>query len=60
MWVFTYKLDKDGFVIKYKARLIIQGDLQVLQFKDTYIATLAIYVFRLLIAIAIYFNLDIY
>jgi len=51
MWVFTYKLDKDGFVIKYKARLIIQGDLQVLQFKDTYIATLATRVFRALIAI---------
>jgi len=29
MWVFTYKLDKDGFVIKYKARFIIRGDLQV-------------------------------
>jgi hypothetical protein len=60
MWVFTYKLDKNGFVIKYKARLVIRGDFQVLQFKDTYAATLAICVFRLLIAIAVYFNLDIY
>ena len=60
MWVFTYKLDKDGFVIKYKARLIVQGDLQVSQFKDTYIATLAARVFKALIAIAAYFNLDIY
>jgi len=59
MWVFTYKLDKDGFVIKYKARLIVQGDLQVSQFKDIYIATLAAQVFRALIAIAAYFNLDI-
>ena len=60
MWVFTYKLNKDGFVIKYKARLVIQGDLQVSQFKDIYIATLAEQVFRALIAIAAYFNLDIY
>jgi len=29
MWVFTYKLDEDGFVIKYKARLVVRGDLQV-------------------------------
>jgi len=60
MWVFTYKLDKDGFIIKYKARLVIRGDLQVSQFKDTYAATLAIRVFKALIAIAAYFNLDIY
>jgi hypothetical protein len=60
MWVFSYKLDEDGFVIKYKARLIIRGDLQVSQFKDTYAATLAARVFRALIAIAAFFNLDIY
>jgi len=60
MWVFTYKLNKDGFVIKYKACLIIRGDLQVSQFKDTYAATLAARVFKALIAIAAYFNLDIY
>jgi hypothetical protein len=60
MWVFSYKLDKDGFVIKYKARLVIRGDLQVSQFKDTYIATLAARVFKALIAIVAFFNLDIY
>jgi hypothetical protein len=60
MWVFSYKLDEDGFVIKYKARLIIRGDLQVSQFKDTYAATLAARVFRALIAIVAFFNLDIY
>jgi hypothetical protein len=60
MWVFSYKLDEDGFVIKYKARLVVQGDFQVSQFKDTYAATLAARVFRALIAIAAFFNLDIY
>ena len=60
MWVFTYKLDKDGFIIKYKACLVVRGDLQVSQFKDIYAATLATQVFRVLIAIAAYFNLDIY
>jgi len=29
MWVFTYKLDEDGFIIKYKACLVVRGDLQV-------------------------------
>jgi hypothetical protein len=58
MWVFSYKLDEDGFVIKYKARLVVQGDLQVSQFKDTYAATLAARVFRALIAIVAFFNLE--
>jgi hypothetical protein len=60
MWVFSHKLDEDGFIIKYKARLVVRGDLQVSQFKDTYAATLAARVFRALMAIAAFFNLDIY
>ena len=59
MWVFTYKLDEDGYLLKYKARLVVRGDLQILQFKDTYAATLAARVFRALMAIAAYFNLNI-
>ena len=27
MWVFTYKLDEDGYLLKVKARLIVHGDL---------------------------------
>ena len=27
MWVFKYKTDSDGFIIKYKSRLVIKGDL---------------------------------
>ena len=59
MWVFTYKLNKDGYLLKFKARLVVRGDLQVSQFKDTYTTTLAAKVFRALIAIAAYFNLNI-
>ena len=29
MWVFTYKLDEDGYLLKFKAQLVVQGDLQV-------------------------------
>jgi hypothetical protein len=27
MWVFTYKFDEDGLLYKYKARLVVRGDL---------------------------------
>jgi hypothetical protein len=27
MWVFTYKFDEDGYLLKYKARLVVRGDL---------------------------------
>jgi len=27
-WVFTYKFDKEGYLLKYKARLVVRGDLQ--------------------------------
>ena len=57
MWVFTYKFDEDGYLLKYKARLVLRGDLQE-QYGDTYAATLAIRNFRALIAIANYFNLE--
>jgi hypothetical protein len=41
MWVFTYKIDQDGYLTSFKARLVIRGDLQEL-LEDTYVATLAI------------------
>jgi hypothetical protein len=40
MWVFTYKFDKDSYLTKFKARLVVRGDLQQV-YKDTYVATLA-------------------
>jgi hypothetical protein len=60
MWVYTYKLDTDGFLERYKARLVIRGDLTRSIYEDTYAATLAIRVFRCLIAIAAYFGMELY
>jgi hypothetical protein len=28
MWTFLYKFDTDGYLVKYKARLCVRGDLQ--------------------------------
>src|SRR3954453_8890522 len=51
-WVFKYKYDKHGFLIKFKARICVRGDLQPLSEKDTYAATLAAKSFRILMALA--------
>ncbi|ERF70143.1 hypothetical protein EPUS_00330 [Endocarpon pusillum Z07020] len=40
LWVFKYKFDTDGYLIKFKARLCVRGDLQSTE-QDTYAATLA-------------------
>ena len=57
-WVFTYKFDEEGHLIKYKARLVVRGDLQPKQDEETYAATLAARVFRFLMAVAAHFNLE--
>ena len=41
IWVFKYKGDSDGNLIKYKSRLIARGDLQIIQ-KDIYAIIAAI------------------
>jgi hypothetical protein len=59
MWVFTYKFDSNGNLVKYKARLVVRGDLQKdSRFQDNYAATLAARIFRALMAIAAYFDLE--
>ena len=60
IWVYTYKLDTNGFLERYKARLVIRGDLTRSIYEDIYVATLAIRVFRCLIVIAAYFELELY
>jgi hypothetical protein len=45
IWVYTYKFDTNGFLERYKARLVIQGDLTRFIYKDTYVATLILRVF---------------
>jgi hypothetical protein len=57
MWVFSYKTDGDGYLSRFKARLVVRGDLQAL-IDNTYVATLAIRNFCALIAIANYFDLE--
>lgn len=57
MWVFTYKFDEDGYLCRFKARLVIRGDLQQ-PYGDTYAATLAARTFRALVAISNQFGLE--
>jgi hypothetical protein len=59
-WVFTNKFDEEGYLLKHKARLVVQGDLQLKQDKETYAATLATRLFQFLMAITAYFDLEAY
>jgi hypothetical protein len=58
MWTFVYKLDTDGYLVKYKAHLCIRGDLQEPTYLDTYTTTLAARIFRTLMVIIAAFNLE--
>ncbi|KAF5203380.1 Reverse transcriptase family protein, partial [Thalictrum thalictroides] len=57
-WVFTYKFDEAGYLLKFKARICVRGDLQAKSEEDNYAATLAFQIFRLLVAIITYFDLE--
>jgi hypothetical protein len=46
----------NGYLLKYKARLVVRGDLQE-QYSDTYAATLAARLFRALMALTCAFSL---
>lgn len=58
LWVFTYKFDQDGYLIKFKARICARGDLQSTE-EETYAATLTSQIFRAMMAIAAAFDLEI-
>ena len=60
MWVWTYKFDENDCLERYKARLCVRGDYWKNAEQETYAATLATRVFRTLMAIAAYFDLDIF
>ena len=49
--------DKDGYLLKHKARLVARGDLQYTA-EDTYAATLAAQAFRAVMAILAAFDLE--
>jgi hypothetical protein len=58
-WVWKHKTNEDGYLIKHKARLCVRGDLEKLpSTEETFAATLAARVFRALMAIAAYFDLE--
>ena len=58
LWVFQYKFDQDGTLVKYKAWLCIHGDLQRSNSQDTYTATLAVQTFRALMALTAAYDLE--
>ncbi len=59
MVVFIYKFDEEGYLLHYKARIIIRGDLQLKSsYEDNYAATLAARAFQALMVIAAYFGLE--
>ena len=57
-WVFKYKFDEAGYLLKFKARICVRGDLQPRTDEDNYAATLAYQVFRLLMALVANFDLE--
>ncbi|KAI0991889.1 hypothetical protein K3495_g16298, partial [Podosphaera aphanis] len=57
-WVFTYKQDKEGRLLKYKARICVRGDLYR-STRDTFAATLAVSTFRALISLLAAFDMEI-
>jgi Reverse transcriptase (RNA-dependent DNA polymerase) len=59
LWVFKYKFDTDGYLVKFKARICVRGDLQTTHINDNYAATLAVRIFRALMALTASFNLEI-
>ncbi|RMZ79296.1 hypothetical protein DV736_g6685, partial [Chaetothyriales sp. CBS 134916] len=58
-WVFKYKFDKQGYLHKFKARICVRGDLQPISDKEIYAATLAAKSFRILMALAARWDLEI-
>ena len=59
-WVFTYKVDLHGTLIRCKSRIVARGDLQNEEsIFSTYAATLAAQVFRIMMAIAAKNNLEV-
>ena len=57
-WVFTYKFDENGNLNKYKGRICVRGDLQPVSHEENRAATLALRVFRMLMALVAAFDLE--
>jgi hypothetical protein len=57
-WVFTYKFDQDGYLLKLKARICMRGDLETISSEDKRAMTLAARAVRLIFALVAAFNLN--
>jgi hypothetical protein len=57
-WVYTYKFSKHGILSGFKARLCVRGDLQPVSDRETHATTLATRSFRVMIAVAARFSLE--
>ena len=58
LWVFTYKFDQDGYLLKLKARICVRGDLETISAEEKRAATLAARTARMLFALVAAFDLD--
>ncbi len=57
-WVFIYKIDSDDFLLKFKTRIMIRKDLQMIDnAQNVYAATLTSKVFRMLMIMMIVYRL---
>ncbi len=56
-WVFTYKTDSNDYLMKYKARIVIKNDLQMIDLQNVYVVTLISKVFRILMTLVAAFDL---
>jgi hypothetical protein len=57
-WVFTYKIDDAGYLVRHKARICVRGDLQHHVSDEIYAATGAYRSFRILMALVCAFDLE--
>ena len=58
-WVFKYKFNTDGYLIKFKARLCVRKNLQT-TYEKTYAAILTAKTFRIVMIIATTFDMKIH
>ncbi len=50
-WIFTYKIDSNKYLLKYKTRTVIKKNLQYNNVEDVYIAIFALKIFRVLMTL---------
>jgi hypothetical protein len=57
-WVFTYKFNENGYLLKTKACICVRGDLQANSLQEKRAATLAAKTFRSVCALIAAFNME--